>query len=198
MSGESKLNQVGTWISKISSILGIRSYRILVVLIAIVYLGVYSVITGILVLTSGDWGFSLLILDNWPDLIFRVRTPFNWEPIGLLTLGPVSVFVAVPNMIFGLIIGIFVGANISVSIYTYRARTVCNLNPASSVISAVPALLTGVACCGPTLLISLGIASATVTIAFVSILPFLFPLALLGLVMSLTWSGWKLSQPGAC
>lgn len=168
------------------------------VLIALAYLGIYSLITGILTLSLDDWSFSIVILDNWPDLIFRVRTPFNWEPIGLLTLGPVNVFLALPNMIFGLVVGILVGANFSVSTYTYRARTICNLNPASSVISAVPALLTGVACCGPTLLISLGIASATVTIAFVSILPFLFPLALFGLVLSLTWSGWKLSQPGAC
>jgi hypothetical protein len=168
------------------------------VLIAVVYLIVYSLITGLITLNLNEWGLSIMILDNWPNLIFRVRTPFNWEPIGVLSLGPVNVFLAIPNMIFGLVIGVLVGVNISISTYTYRARTVCNLNPASSVISAVPALLTGVACCGPTLLISLGIASATVTIAFVSILPFLFPLALIGLVLSLTWSGWKLSQPGTC
>lgn len=198
MSEEPKLNQFGMWISRISSILKMRSYRIMAVLIALVYLIVYSLITGLIAVNLSEWGFSLLILENWPDLIFRVRTPFNWEPIGLLSLGPVNVFLAIPNMIFGLIIGVLVGANISISTYTYKARTVCNLNPASSVISAIPALLTGVACCGPTLLISLGIASATVTIAFVSILPFLFPLALIGLVLSLTWSGWKLSQPGTC
>ena len=198
MSEEPKLNQFGMWISRISSILKMRSYRIMAVLIAVVYLIVYSLITGLITLNLNEWGLSIMILDNWPNLIFRVRTPFNWEPIGVLSLGPVNVFLAIPNMIFGLVIGVLVGVNISISTYTYRARTVCNLNPASSVISAVPALLTGVACCGPTLLISLGIASATVTIAFVSILPFLFPLALIGLVLSLTWSGWKLSQPGTC
>ncbi|MHA1964570.1 MAG: hypothetical protein ACXACG_14390 [Candidatus Thorarchaeota archaeon] len=198
MPEESKLSKIGKWMSKISSIMKLRSYRIMTVLIALIYLGLYSIITGLLVLNVDNWGFSIMILDNWPNLIFRVRTPFNWEPIGLLTLGPVNVFLAVPNIIFGLFIGILVGANLSISTYTYRARTVCNLNPASSVLSAVPALLTGVACCGPTLLISLGIASATVTIAFVSILPFLFPLALIGLLLSLTWSGRKLSQPGTC
>ena len=41
---------------------------------------------------------------------------------------------------------------------------------------------------------TLGIASASVTVAFVSVLPFLFPIASVGLALRLIWSGWKLSQ----
>ncbi|MHA1909546.1 MAG: hypothetical protein ACW98Y_19765, partial [Candidatus Thorarchaeota archaeon] len=72
-------------------------------------------------------------------------------------------------------------------------RTLCRIDPSRSILSAVPALLTGFACCGPTLLLSLGIASASITIAFVTILPLFLPVALIGLVVSLLWSGWKLN-----
>jgi hypothetical protein len=163
-------------------------------LIAALYLLLYSFITGILVIPSYDAGYSFLIAENWQSLIFRTRAPFNWEPIALLSLGGLQIYFAIPNLIFGLIVGLLVGANISVSIYTYRARNVCKIDPTRSVAVAIPALLTGVACCGPTFLLSLGIASASLTVAFVSVLPFLFPVALVGLVVSLIWSGWKLSQ----
>lgn len=179
-------------------VLRMRTYRLLTVLLTLIYLGIYSIITQLVVLSSENFGFGVVILDNWVNLIFRVRAPFNWEPIGHIALGNVRIFLAIPNLIFGLVVGLLVGANLSISTYTYRARTVCNLTPTSSVFSAIPALLTGFACCGPTFLLSLGIASASVTIAFLTILPFLFPLAILGLVTSLTWSGWKLSQPGEC
>ena len=194
----SKINKLKIWMKRIAAVLSEKSYRWLTILIALGYLGLYSFITQLIVFGPEDFGFGVMILDNWVNLIFRSRAPFNWEPIGFIALGNVRIFLAIPNLIFGLIVGFLVGANLSVSTYTYRARTVCNLTPTSSIFSAIPALLTGIACCGPTFLLSLGIASASVTIAFLTILPFLFPLAIFGLVISLTWSGWKLSQPGEC
>ncbi|MHA1949571.1 MAG: hypothetical protein ACXAAO_03455 [Candidatus Thorarchaeota archaeon] len=194
----SVLNKIQSWMRMIGSVLRIRTYRLLTFSIAIGYLVLYSIITQLFVVNPVDSGFGIVILDNWVNLIFRSRAPFNWEPIGFIALGNVQIFLAVPNLIFGLFIGLLVGANLSISTYTYRARTVCNLRPTSSVVSAIPALLTGVACCGPTFLLSLGIASASVTIAFLTILPFLFPMAIIGLIASLTWSGRKISQPGDC
>lgn len=199
MSEESSmLNKFQSWMRMISLVLRMRTYRLLTIIIALGYLALYSIITQLIMVNPVDSGFGIVILDNWANLIFRSRAPFNWEPIGFIALGNVQIFLAIPNLIFGLFIGLLVGANLSISAYTYRARTVCNLRPTSSVVSAIPALLTGIACCGPTFLLSLGIASASVTIAFLTILPFLFPLAIIGLVTSLTWSGRKISQPGEC
>ena len=164
-------------------------------LVAIVYLSVYFWLTELITYVpymSGDL-ISLFLLDDWPEKIFRLRGPFNWEPIGILTIGSFDILIAIPNIVFGTIVGLLVGANLSVSYYTYTHRTLCNIDPTRSVISAVPALLTGFACCGPTLLLSLGIASASLTIAFIAVLPFLFPLALGGLLISLLWSGWKMA-----
>jgi hypothetical protein len=162
--------------------------------IGIGYLLFYLIATGVLVFSTNPSPAGIQISSQWQDLLFRQRTPFNWEPIGLISLGVVQIFLALPNIAFGVLIAVLVGVNIAVSAYTYSVRNVCRINPSSSVLAAAPALLTGVACCGPTLLISLGLASATVTVAFVSILPFLLPLALVGLVASLFWSGRKLNQ----
>jgi hypothetical protein len=171
-----------------------RRSKLVALGIGIAYLIFYLVATSVLVFTANPLPAGIQISSQWPELLFRERTPFNWEPIGLISLGFVQIFLALPNIAFGVLIAVLVGVNIAVSAYTYSVRNVCRINPSTSVLAAAPALLTGVACCGPTLLISLGLASATVTVAFVSILPFLLPLALLGLVASLLWSGRKLNQ----
>ena len=170
-----------------------RRSRAILSIVAISYFLFYLVVTGIITFSS-QGTFNLFISDSWPSLILRERTPFNWEPIGFLSIGFITFFLAIPNIVFGILTAVLVGANISVSAYTYSARKTCKINPSQSVLAAVPALLTGVACCGPTFLLSLGIASATVTVAFVSVLPFLFPIALIGLVGALFWAGWRINK----
>ncbi|MHA1480208.1 MAG: hypothetical protein ACTSQZ_02135 [Candidatus Thorarchaeota archaeon] len=168
--------------------------RLIAAAVSFLYLAFYLAITGILTMNFEISSFDLFVSENWMTLILRERAPFNWEPIGFLSLGILDIYLAIPNIIFGFIVGIFVGINIAISAYTYKTRTMCKINPSSSVLTAVPALLTGVACCGPTFLLSLGVASATLSIAFVSILPLLFPFAIIGLILSLFWSGWRLSK----
>ncbi len=180
-------------IREIGLALSSRRSKIILSIVAIGYLLFYLAVTSIITF-SNQGSFDLFISDSWPSLILRERTPFNWEPIGFLSLGAFTIFLAIPNIAFGIITALLVGANISVSAYTYTARKTCRINPSQSVLSAVPALLTGVACCGPTFLLSLGIASATVTVAFVSVLPFLFPIALIGLVGALLWAGWRIEK----
>ncbi len=187
------LDTVKSSLHEIWVALSTKRSKIILLVTSVAYLLFYFVVTGILFL-GGSGSFTVFVSESWLSLILRERTPFNWEPIGFISLGALTIFLAIPNIIFGVITAGLVGANISVSAYTYAARTMCRINPSQSVLSAVPALLTGVACCGPTLLLSLGIASATLTVAFVSFLPFLFPLALLGLISSLFWAGWRISK----
>lgn len=191
---ESVRQIASNYFGEIKSVFKNRRSKLVALGIGIGYLIFYLVATGVLVFTANPLPTGVQISSQWPELIFRQRTPFNWEPIGLVSLGFVQLFLALPNIAFGVLIAFLVGVNIAVSAYTYSVRNVCRINPSSSVLAAAPALLTGVACCGPTLLISLGLASATVTVAFVSILPLLLPLALAGLVASLLWSGRKLNQ----
>lgn len=171
-----------------------RRSKLVALGIGIGYLLFYLIATGVLVFATNPRPLGIQISSQWPELLFRQRAPFNWEPIGLISLGFVQIFLSLPNIGFGVFIAALVGVNIAVSAYTYWMRNTCRINPSTSVLAAAPALLTGVACCGPTILISLGLASATVTVAFVTILPFLLPLALVGLIASLLWSGRKLNQ----
>ncbi|MGY5875180.1 MAG: hypothetical protein RTU30_05500 [Candidatus Thorarchaeota archaeon] len=179
---------------QVRQVMSSRRSKVIAISIAFVYLMLYFAITGLYSFYPGEAGFSIHILENWPALIFRERAPYNWEPIGIISIGGLDIFLSVPNIILGFVIGLLVGVNIAVSVYTYTHRTLCRIDPSRSMLSAVPALLTGFACCGPTLLISLGIASASITIAFVTILPLFLPMALIGLVASLLWSGWKLAS----
>ena len=187
------LDTVKSSLHEVRVALSTKRSKIILLVTAVAYFVFYLTVTGILFL--GESGsFQVFISESWLSLIVRERTPFNWEPIGFISLGAITIFLAIPNILFGTITAGLVGANISVSAYTYTSRKLCRINPSQSVLSAVPALLTGVACCGPTLLLSLGIASATLTVAFVSFLPFLFPLALFGLITSLLWAGWRINK----
>ena len=168
--------------------------KVIATAVSFLYLSFYLAITGIITINFETGTLNLFISEDWMSLILRERAPFNWEPIGILSIGILDIYLAIPNIIFGLIVGVLVGINIAISAYTYRTRDLCKINPSSSVLTAVPALLTGVACCGPTFLLSLGVASATLSIAFISILPLLFPIAIIGLIASLFWSGRRLSK----
>ncbi|MHA1959488.1 MAG: hypothetical protein ACW99U_04625 [Candidatus Thorarchaeota archaeon] len=188
------MSKIRTYLGQISRVVTDRRSKWIAIVSGLAYLGFYFIITGFVAVFNTAAPFEFFINENWPALIFRERAPFNWEPIGFISLGYVQFFLAIPNIIFGGIVAALVGLNLSASAYTYLNRTTCRVDPSKSVLAAVPALLTGVACCGPSLLLSLGIASASVTVAFVSILPFMFPLALIGLVGSLLWTGKKLSE----
>ena len=187
-------NVVVRYLKGVFDVISLRRSKVIILVVGTAYLLLYLLATGVLVVSSTPHPFDVQISEQWPALIFRQRTPFNWEPIGLLSLGWIQVFLAVPNIVFGLAIAALVGVNIAVSAYTYTARKVCRINPSSSILAAAPAFLTGIACCGPTLLLSLGIASTAVTVAFVAVLPVLLPLALIGLLGSMLWSGRKLTE----
>ncbi|MFQ5831098.1 MAG: hypothetical protein ACE5H4_00140 [Candidatus Thorarchaeota archaeon] len=190
-----KKHRILQYLREVGRVFVIRRSKLIALGVGLAYLLFYLLATGVFVISSTPLPLEIQISNQWPALIFRERAPFNWEPIGSLSIGFLQVFLSIPNILFGLVIAVLVGINIAVSAYTYSARKVCRINPSASILAAAPALLTGFACCGPTLLISLGLASATISVAFVAIVPFLFPLALGGLVVSFLWSGRKLSQP---
>ncbi len=170
-----------------------KSSKRIIALVSVGYIIFYFWATNILVFRSSTDVF-LRISENWSELLFRERAPFNWEPVGILSLGPVQLFLAVPNILFGIMVSLLIGINLAISYYTYKYRTLCRINPSQSMALSVPSLLTGIACCGPSILLSLGIASVAGTVALVSLLPFLLPLALTGLVLSIAWSGYRLEK----
>lgn len=154
-----------------------------VVFIAVYYL-FYSLITQTTFITSST-DFSIRILDDWYNKIFSVRAFPNYEPIGAINLGPLFITLPVPTMLIGLAISSLMSINMSISVYSWT-NPKCRINPVSGILSSLPAFFSGLACCAPVFLITLG--SSAFTTLFIDVFPFLIPIAFLFLILSIAWS----------
>lgn len=137
---------------------------------AVAYLLLYLVATQALV--AGRGGFDLTIAANPWDLLFRQNGVLSFEPIALVDLGIVRLLLSPPEILVAGGIAALVGLNLGLSYLAWRQPAACGISPGAGMFAAVPALLSGSACCAPVLLIILGIqASGLLIVAFDVLLP---------------------------
>jgi hypothetical protein len=137
---------------------------------AVGYLLLYLVATQALV--AGRGRLDLTIAANpWP-LLFRSNGVLSFEPIALMDLGLVRLLVSPPEILLAGGIAALVGLNLGLSYLAWRQPAACGISSGAGMFAAVPALLSGSACCAPVLLIILGIqASGLLVVAFDVLLP---------------------------
>jgi hypothetical protein len=129
--------------------------------------------------------FGFKLLSNWTELIFRQRSPFLFESIGVIYLGPIKLFLSIGNFLIALILGVLVGANISVSYFSFRSLSLRGTKGFVSLIGTIPAIIGGAACCVPTLILVIGL-QLTATLA--AIWSYFVPLSAFLLLVSIWWS----------
>lgn len=161
------------------------------------YLVLYLAAMQYLIFAPGgtEFFFSLQIVPGWQDLLFRQRGPFLFEPIGALHLGPLAVFLSIPNFAIGLVLGVLVAANIAVSYYGFRTLGMRGARGMHALVGTIPALISGAACCVPTLILVIGL-QLTATLATVWSL--LVPISAVLLVVSLWWSLHRMAAERVC
>lgn len=111
------------------------------------------------------------------------------EGVVLVTVGPVEYLFVPATLTVAVAIGLLVGANLALSALAWRQPSVCDISPASGLAAGLPALLSGTACCGPLVFIVLGVQATSATLTAIA---WLRPAAVLLLVASLLWAGWRL------
>ncbi len=148
------------------------------------YLAVYLFTVGDL-RPTGTGGFSLVIAS---DLSRAVQaTGFGrFEPIAILTAGPITYLFSPVNMLIAGVLAILVGVNLALTYLGLVQPKACGLEASSGVFAGIPALLGGAACCGPTILLILGIQASS---ALITGFQFLIPVAVLMLLGSLLLIG---------
>lgn len=163
-----------------------RDGRVTATVAGVGYLLVYLV--GLGHLGVGPSGLELSVVADPLMRALQLRGPFQWEPVALVVAGPVELLVSPLNVLLGSLLGLLVGLNLAVSLVAYRGPAACKLGPGAGAAAGLPGILSGVACCGPTILIVLGLqASATLLTLF----QWLLPLTVLALVGTLLWVGTK-------
>ena len=157
-----------------------RDSLVVVVAATLSYLLVYLATVGDLAL-GGAGGVSVRVVD---DLSRAVASQgfFRFGAIAVVGAGPVTYLFSPLNAALALLLSVLVGANLGLTYLGLIQPRACGLESSTGVVAGIPALLSGAACCGPTILLVVGVqASATIITGF----QFLVPLALVLLVGSL-------------
>lgn len=152
---------------------------------SIVYLVVYSVAVGDLSLGRGN-EFSVLLVDQPLDRVFMSRGFFSFEPIALVDAGGLQYLFSPIDLLLALGLAVLVGLNLGLTYLGLVQPKACGLEASSGVFAAIPALLSGAACCGPAILVVVGIQATGLLIAGFQLL---VPIAVAMLIASLLLVG---------
>lgn len=173
-----------TW-SVLARSLARRDGRAAFVLVLVAYPVLYLVALGHLT-AGGTGGLDLLVVPEPLARAFTTRSPFNYEPVARLVVGPVVWLVSPLNLLLAGALSLLVAANAAVAVVTTRAPTACGVRNRTGPLAGLLGLVSGTTCCGPAVFFLLGIQA---TGALVSAFGVLVPAAALLLVASLLLAG---------
>lgn len=153
--------------------------------VTLVYLVVYLWMIDHLAPGLGGYGISV-VANPLGKFLQPELGPFMFTPVATVSLGPVTYLFSLNTVLGGVLAGL-VGLNLALTYLVWRQPKACGIGGSSSgFLASIPALLSGTACCGPVVLIVLGIqASGLLLTTF----QFLLPAAALLLVGSLVLVG---------
>ncbi|WP_309117702.1 hypothetical protein [Saccharothrix sp.] len=181
---------------RVRSALAVRRHRWAGIIASIVALVLYLWAIGDIVIggrTGAARGSWVEMVPDWTERMFRVRAPYLFEPVlAAHPLPQLTALVSPLNLVLGGLLAALVGLNLAVAGYAARAGS-CRRTGYGRLLAALPALLTGLACCVPTLLLVLGSSTAAVVLPVVVPLRILFyPLSLVLLAATLVWGTRRL------
>ena len=191
----------------IKIVLARRRYRLLAVLLGLAFFLLYLFsIQHIVYLTNVDFSFqasipSVKLVSNWTARVFKTRVPFIWEPIAAIYLTPhLMIQLALPNLLLGSLLGSLLGINLSMGFFElFREGGLRSVDSVRSLAAAIPSLLTGFACCAPTILIAIGGSlAAGLSVGLVAARPYFLPVSLVILILNAGWTAGNISYEGVC
>ncbi len=176
----------------VAGTLAVRRLRRIAIGVAAAYLVVYLLAIQNLVISPGtDLSRfvripSVQVVPDWTAKVFKQIAAFYYEPV--VTIHPVNhvtILLSPVNLAMGLLLGGLVGINVALALRIYGMARACRTRAFGGLLGAVPGLLTGFACCVPTVALVLG---AQFAVALIALRSFFFPVAVLALLASLAWN----------
>ncbi|WP_299267886.1 hypothetical protein [Halorientalis sp.] len=145
-------------------------------------------------LSPGLGGFDLLVVsDPLSKLLQPELGPFSFTPVARVAVGPVTYLFSL-NTVLGLGIAGLVGLNAALTYLVWRQPSACGIGRSSTgLLAGIPALLSGTACCGPVILLVLGVQASGVLLTGFQLL---LPVAVMMLLGSLLLVGRQVTVQG--
>lgn len=129
---------------------------------------------------------NLFVVSDPISVATRRIAPFQYEAIAAATVGPVEYLFSPVNAALGLALAALVGVTLAVSVVAWRGPSACRIGAGAGAVAGVPGLLSGFVCCGPTLLLVIGVQASA---GLLAVLQWFLPLAVAGLLVTLLWVG---------
>lgn len=128
----------------------------------------------------------IVIVPDWTTKSVERIGGFSFEPVAALYLAQgLTLFISPVNLLIGAALGSLIALNVATAAYALTVARSCRRLPWTGLLGSLPGLLTGFACCVPTVAFVLG---ANLALALVSVQMFLLPLSLASLVLGLGWT----------
>jgi len=136
-------------------------------------------------LAPGFGGFGVSVVDSAAATFFQPALgPLSFTPVAQVRLGPVTYLFSL-NTVVGVLVAALVGLNLALTYLAWTQPASCGIGESSAgMLAGLPALLSGTACCGPVVLVAVGVqASGALLTAFQFLLPVAVLLLLVALVL---------------
>jgi hypothetical protein len=132
-------------------------------------------------------GTPAFVLDpGWAAKILDPIAGYTFEPVAALYLFEgLTILIAPLNLLIGAGLGGLVALNVASALYALAAVRSCRRLSWAALLGSLPALLTGFACCVPTVGLVLG---ANLALTLVGLQGILLPVSAVGLVAGLLWN----------
>jgi hypothetical protein len=135
---------------------------------------------------------AFVAVPDWTSKSFERVGGFAFEPVAALYLAQgFTLFIAPLNLLIGVTLGSLIALNVATAAYALATVRSCRRLPWTGLLGSLPGLLTGFACCVPTVALVLG---ANLALAIISVQAFLLPLSLAGLALGLAWNLHRVRQ----
>jgi hypothetical protein len=149
----------------------------------VLYLLVYLFTVGDLSFVGGSGEFSVRVANDLSRAFAGIGF-FRFDAIAIVSAGPVTFLFSPLNLLVSLSLASLVAANAALAYLGLVQPTACGLESSTGILAGIPALLSGAACCGPTILLLIGLqASATMITVFQLLIPIAFVLLVAGLLL---------------
>ncbi len=137
---------------------------------------------------SGTGGVDMFVVDEPGRMALRQQSTFLFETVAVVEFGPIVYLFGPINVLLGLGLAMLVGTTLAVSIVSWRSPSSCRLGAGAGASAGLPGLVSGFACCGPQLLVVIGLQASA---GLIAALQWMVPLAVVSLVGTLLWVGSK-------
>ncbi|SER42144.1 hypothetical protein [Natrinema salaciae] len=169
-----------------------RDSMAIAAVIAIGYLAAFLWVVGDLAFRP-DVATNLIVVDDPLVRMFERTGPASFEPVALLDTGIVRILVSPVNVAIGLLIAGLVGVNLGLTYLAVVQPAACGISAGSGLFASLPALLSGTVCCGPVVLIALGIQASSLLLTMFT---WLLPLGIVLMLLSPVYVAGKIDVAG--